>query len=198
MPRVHTQIARKDYPNQGIKKGDRYFKWSMRTHGAGSGVTCKSLNQPRYSQLTLSAFYSQQRSLDEQLEDLTTDTVRDEIEGIYDEISSLLDETRDNLEAIPDHLQESHVNTERVEMLEEWMFSLEGVKDDVPDEVDEPIDEPEEPEEDDFEDSDDYNDAFEKWEAAVMEWTDATDEYNEYVTEVEAALDNIQAESYPG
>ena len=30
MPRVSKQVARKDYPNAGIKKGDLYYKWKFR------------------------------------------------------------------------------------------------------------------------------------------------------------------------
>ena len=33
MPRVSTQKAAKDYPDQGIKKGDQYFHWKFRFGG---------------------------------------------------------------------------------------------------------------------------------------------------------------------
>jgi len=50
MPRVQRVKARKDYPNDGIKKGDTYFKWSIRT--GRRGITYRNLKRPRASQLT--------------------------------------------------------------------------------------------------------------------------------------------------
>jgi len=47
MARATQQRARKDYPAQGIKKGDSYWKWSFRFGG-----TFKSLTKPQPSQLT--------------------------------------------------------------------------------------------------------------------------------------------------
>ena len=52
MPRVLTQRANKDYPKEGIKKGDTYYKWSIRM-GRG-GHTFISKTPPRPSQLTQS------------------------------------------------------------------------------------------------------------------------------------------------
>jgi len=52
MPKVLTQRANKDYPEQGIKKGDTYYKWSIRS-GRG-GQTFISAKPPRPSQLTQS------------------------------------------------------------------------------------------------------------------------------------------------
>jgi len=52
MPKVLTQRANKDYPEHGIKKGDTYYKWSIRS-GKG-GMTFISAKPPRPSQLTQS------------------------------------------------------------------------------------------------------------------------------------------------
>lgn len=47
MPRVKQQTAAKDYPDQGIVKGEKYYKWSFRYGG-----TYKSKTYPKPSQLT--------------------------------------------------------------------------------------------------------------------------------------------------
>jgi hypothetical protein len=46
MPRVHTSVARKAYPEFGIKKGDTYYYWQ---HYRGPVVRSKT--RPRPSQL---------------------------------------------------------------------------------------------------------------------------------------------------
>ena len=64
MPRVHTQKARKDYPKEGIKKGDMYYKWSIKT-GPASGINYRSLTLPKPSQLTGSSFMQEYYSIQE-------------------------------------------------------------------------------------------------------------------------------------
>jgi hypothetical protein len=49
MPRVHKQVAGKDYPSAGITKGETYYKWKFRYGGVR-----RSLTPPRPSQLTMS------------------------------------------------------------------------------------------------------------------------------------------------
>jgi hypothetical protein len=48
MARVHQKTAAKDYPAQGIKKGDTYFTWKTRqTFGKSYyGVVHRSLTRP--------------------------------------------------------------------------------------------------------------------------------------------------------
>lgn len=47
MPAVHKQIARKDYPAEGIKVGDTYYSWQLYRQAPQ-----RSLKPPRPSQLT--------------------------------------------------------------------------------------------------------------------------------------------------
>lgn len=47
MPRVHSLTARKDYPEDGIKKGETYYKWKKRY-----GPVRRSSTYPRHSQLS--------------------------------------------------------------------------------------------------------------------------------------------------
>ena len=55
MPRVHTvNAARKDYPDDGISKGDKYYHWKF-----PYGSKIRSLTYPKRSQLTKSPYKSQ-------------------------------------------------------------------------------------------------------------------------------------------
>lgn len=54
MPRVHYRKARKNYPNEGIAKGDMYYTWKIRL--ARGGITRRSKTPPIPSQLTNSPF----------------------------------------------------------------------------------------------------------------------------------------------
>jgi hypothetical protein len=47
MPKVNTQRAGKDYPDEGIKKGDTYYSWQFYT-----GPVHRSATYPKPSQLT--------------------------------------------------------------------------------------------------------------------------------------------------
>lgn len=67
MPRVHQVKARKNYPRDGVKKGDTYFKWSIRT--GRSGITYRSMKRPRPSQLTASDKKSRLYAAQESVED---------------------------------------------------------------------------------------------------------------------------------
>lgn len=62
MPKVSTQVAGKDYPDLGIKKGDTYYSWAF-----FRGPTIKSKVYPKPSQLTQSKWsgvYAAQEALE--------------------------------------------------------------------------------------------------------------------------------------
>lgn len=67
MPRVKQVTARKNYPRDGIEKGDKYFKWSIRT--GRSGTAYRSKTYPRPSQLTGSDRKSRLYAAQESVED---------------------------------------------------------------------------------------------------------------------------------
>ena len=86
MPRVtFVKSARKDNPV--AKKGESYYWWKFRYGGKRYSKT-----RPRPSQLTQSPYYSQVRSLVEQIEDATVtdqeqfeelrDAMREELESL--------------------------------------------------------------------------------------------------------------------
>lgn len=121
MAKVHTAKAAKDYPAQGIKKGDTYW-W------------CKPYRQakrrfktpPRRPSLTMtSGWLSAATGLGERLEDLTIDRTRpfnevrdelkDEVSQVIDEFQGLADEAQSSFDNLPENFQQG----EQGEVLEQ-------------------------------------------------------------------------------
>lgn len=127
MPRVHhVKKARKDNP--AVKRGESYYWWKHRYGGKRYSVT-----RPRPSQLTQSAYYSQVRSLVEQIED-TTISDNDDFTSLRDdivsEIESLGSECQDSRDNMPESLQDSPTGEllqERVDACENAQSELEGI-----------------------------------------------------------------------
>lgn len=128
MPRVHTvKKARKDYPNQGIQKGDTYYWWEFRFGGK-----VRSKTYPKPSQLTQSEFLGTLYDIEERLGDLTLDDVEEGcLDDIISELENLRDETQDKWDNIPEQLQDTSdagmLLQERVDSLEEFISDLENV-----------------------------------------------------------------------
>lgn len=176
MPRVHHIRANKDYPAEGIKKGEHYFKWSTRTTAGKSYIKRihRSSTCPRASQLTGSEYLSQAHQLNERIEDFD-ETDFQELEAFRDEIKSeaesLREEQQDKLANMPDHLQYAPTG----EIIQERIDALEAFESEL-DSLDVPSDQPgEEPEEDDFEEEEDF-------EQEHSEWTDLMDEWESVIT----------------
>ncbi|MCK4521374.1 MAG: hypothetical protein KAU20_02285 [Nanoarchaeota archaeon] len=125
-----VKSARKDYPDQKIKKGESYYWWKFRFGGK-----IRSKKAPRPSQLTQSAFRSTLCSLEEQIEDGlfrvdNTDDLQSNVESFKEEIQQLADETQESLDNMPDQLQEGDTGQmlqERIEGLESWISELDGI-----------------------------------------------------------------------
>lgn len=169
MPRVHTLKAAKDYPSHGIKKGDTYFKWSLkRQYG---GVTLKSKTYPRPSQLTENAFYQPLFQLIEGLEDLGDNASADDLQTFAQDIQSLGEEQREKFDNMPEGLQQGSTGEtldERANNCEEWASSIEDKVSELNDKLEE-LDEDKEAE----------------YKAAVAAWTAYDDEYAEWEEEDE-------------
>jgi len=159
MPRVETiKKARKDYPNDEIKKGDTYYKWSF-----NFGPTFKSLVYPTRSQLTRSDFlgqlYDMEDGLSTRFEGLDNESdieaARDDLVG---DIQNLLDETQERLEGMPEQLRETSQSgetlQERVDGLEGWVSDLESIDTSVDEDFDS-----EEVDEEDFDEGEDPKEA---------------------------------------
>ena len=136
MPKVHTiKSARKDYPAEGIKKGDTYFKWSIKT-GPATGIIYRSKTYPKPSELTGSPFQKSLLEIQEHINNLeasgfiTAEDLSSELDEIIGGIESLRDETQTSLENMPESLQEGGVGQmlqERIDGLDNWISDLQGV-----------------------------------------------------------------------
>ena len=131
MARLHTvKKARKDYPEDGIKKGDTYYWWQFRF-----GPKMRSKTYPKRSQLTQSDFYIWLYDLEDSIDALVPDkTLEDEVANIISEIDDMRDELQSRLDVIPEQLQDSgsgEILQERIDALDEWSSGLQSIDFDV-------------------------------------------------------------------
>lgn len=138
MAKVQFVKAGKDYPQFGIKKGDMHYVWSMKMQRGG--VTKRSLDRPRASQLTLSPFKSQAHRINEEIEDITLGEEPDisilqaAQQDLIDQASELRDETQDSLDNMPEGLQQGSTGEllqERLDALETFIQEIENLGFDV-------------------------------------------------------------------
>lgn len=135
MPRVHTQTAAKDYPAQGIKKGQTYYWWKFRYQGKQRSVT-----PPTRQQLTQSEYFQGGFDLEDEYESSVAcaayqaDVVQ-ALEQARDGFESLAEEQRDkmaNMEAANITGGFSYeLLEERAEACEEQMGNLEALQNEV-------------------------------------------------------------------
>jgi hypothetical protein len=184
MPRVHTQKAGKDYPDIGVKKGETYYWWKFRYGGKRMSKT-----YPKRQQLTQSAFLGSVYDIEDAISELTAETPEDlelAVESIVGDLENLKDETQSNLDNIQDHLQESHINTRRIEALDEMIDELNGITVNDYDEPDRDEIRSELEQEDDDPDADPSDKEIDdRIESKLRDW-------------IEEKLQEIQAVSYNG
>ena len=149
MPRVHEiQHARKDYPESSIKKGDHYYKWSIKT-GPATGIVYRSKTYPKPSQLTNSPFMSELLSIQEEIEGLTVadfqtaEDLSSSLDEIVSRIEALKDETQGSLDNMPESLQQGDVGQmiqARIDGLDSWVSDLQGIDLNFSFDEEEPVD----------------------------------------------------------
>lgn len=129
MPKVHHVKARKDYPEEGIEKGDDYYWWSFRF-----GPKVRSKTAPKRSQLTGSSFLSQLYDLEDGIETrmrgVDASDLEMEIGSLVDDLQTLADECQDSLDNMPEQFQEAESGLllqERIEGVEGWVSDLESI-----------------------------------------------------------------------
>lgn len=126
MPRVHhVHKAQKDYPQDGIKKGESYYWWKFRY-----AEKCRSKTHPTPSQLTRSEFWGEVFGIQEELSACSD---RDELSGIIERIRELATQQEEKKNNMPDSLQDGPIGElldERQTSLDEWADELEGVDED--------------------------------------------------------------------
>ncbi len=124
MPRVSKQVARKDYPNAGIKKGDLYYKWKFRYSPVN-----RSLTPPQAEQLTQSAYMQEWIPLNRDISEF--DGEADDVDELVERARQLGNEQQEKKDNMPDGLQEGDTGQlleERAEECEELADSLENAK----------------------------------------------------------------------
>lgn len=132
----HIKAAAKDYPEDGIKKGEPYYKWAL-----FRGPVRRSKTPPRQSQLTQSEFYSTLYAIQEDMGDLEPKTLAElkaDIEGIKERIETLRDDTQEKLDNMPEGLQQGDTGqmlSERVDAMENWLSEIDNL--DIPEEGEE-------------------------------------------------------------
>lgn len=172
MARVVQRKARKDYPDQGIKKGDLYYYVSMKTGPRSSGVM-RSLTPFKPSQLTNSEFRSVWLQQIERVDtgDLTGDDIREMAEALRE----IGNEAQERFDAMPEGLQQGDTG----QMLEERVSACETAADALDEQASEmdDLEEPDEPEYGDLDkDSDEYQELLSEYEEARQEYENAKED----------------------
>lgn len=122
MPRVYMQKAAKDYPAEGITKGQTYYSWSVRTGPVG-GRTYRSATYPRPSQLN---FGFRGRLGDIEL-DMGNAQDPEELRNFAEALRELGQECQESFDNMPEGLQQGDTG----QLLEERAQGLEGWADEV-------------------------------------------------------------------
>lgn len=128
MPQVNTVIkARKDYPEEGIKKGETYYWWKFRFGGKVMSKT-----YPKRSQLTRSGFFSQLYDIEDRLSGIEVDkeNIESDVADIVTDLENLRDECEEKRSNMPEQLQDvgsGETLQNRYDALDEMINELEGV-----------------------------------------------------------------------
>lgn len=136
MAHAVQRTARKDYPDQGIKKGETYWFAEVKT-GPRSSMTIRSKTPIPRSRLTSSEFLSQAYRLSDSIYEATT--VGD-LETIKEEFEALRDDTQEKLDNMPEGLQQGDTGQlmqERIDQCESLIDELDSAISDAQEAVDE-------------------------------------------------------------
>jgi hypothetical protein len=93
--------ARKDYKDDGIKKGDSYW-WIKPMIGGRGGAVRRFKDKPRQSQIESSDYLQSYLSIEESVEDITE----------FDGAADTLDELANEMEALGEEQEEKATNME--------------------------------------------------------------------------------------
>lgn len=134
MPKVTQKVARKDYPDHGIKRGDTYYTWKFYR-----GAKRMSKVRPRGSQLTQREDYGALREAQEALGAWESDRRTELVDEVAQAIGSL-ETARDAAQGKYDNLPEVWQSGQKgddlsnfVQECEDAISELEGIKDDLED-----------------------------------------------------------------
>ena len=127
MARVLTRVARKDYPGDGIKKGDTYYKVSIKT-GPRSSRTMRSKTPFKRAQLTTSDYLSRVYTIAD--ETVPAITCPDDLQSLKDELEEIKNELDEKLENMPEGLKQGPTGQtleERMGECDDFINTLEGI-----------------------------------------------------------------------
>ncbi len=135
MAKIQERKAAKDYPANGIKKGDTYFFVAIKT-GPRSSRTIRSLVRPKRYELTTSAF----KGALWRIEDEGFNEIDDPegLRGVAEEIRDLGGEQQESFDNMPEGLQQGDTGQlleERATGCEEWADAIEQAADDLESEL---------------------------------------------------------------
>lgn len=178
MPRVTQRKARKDYPNQGIKKGDLYYYTSLKLQRGG--MVKRSLTPFKPSQLTNSPFKSGWLATQKAWE--AGDRDGEAMRAAAESFREIANECQEGFDNMPEGLQQGDTG----QMLENRAQEGERIADELESCADE-FEALEEPEAVDAPDDDEAEDFLEK--------TDAYETYQDELQEFESQKDAIRDEA---
>src|SRR5437870_694874 len=122
MPRVTQVTAAKDYPEKGIKKGEKCYVWRVRLQRGG--VDCRSKTYPRPSQLN----YGFTGQLGDIVEDMGKCTDVDDLRSIGEQLKELGEQCQESFDNMPEGLQQGDTGQlleERSDGLSSWADAVE-------------------------------------------------------------------------
>lgn len=125
MAKVQHRKAAKDYPDQGIKKGEMYYYTKIKT-GAYSSREMRSKTPFKPSQLTSSEYLSRLYSWDENKAEISS---MEDAQAFADEIRELGEEQQEKFDNMPDGLQQGDTG----QMIEERANACENAASEIED-----------------------------------------------------------------
>lgn len=134
------KTAAKDYPANGIKKGDRYWYAQIKT-GPRSSRTLRQLQPFKRSQLTSSDFLSQLYDIEDDLDNVVQDeNLPGTLREIAENLRNLGQEQQDKYDNMPEGLQQGPTGEmleERANNCESWADEIEQAADELEHKIEE-------------------------------------------------------------
>jgi DNA-binding ferritin-like protein len=131
MAKIEERTARKNYPANGIKKGDRYYYVTVKT-GPRSSRTIRSLTRPKHWELTGSEFYSTLWRIEDERFDAVNGA--QDLKDIAEELRQLGEKQQEKFDNMPEGLQQGATGQlleERAQNCEAWADDIENAADEL-------------------------------------------------------------------
>ncbi len=140
MPRVKQVVARKDYPDYRIAKGQKHYFWVLKT-GPRSSRTYRQVEPPRPSQLTTSEFLGRVGDMEIDIKAFAHDsTLPDTLREFAEEVRALGEEQQEKYDNMPDGLRDGPTGEmlqERADGAASWADEIESAADSLGDKIEE-------------------------------------------------------------